>query len=107
VECSYVIAILEESIHLWICGTRTSAWMGPVLLDDSFYKSHKYYWTVNNIFLVTLRYTLLLYVPVRIQYCSGAGAPRHDQRRFFYVDTVIDSRYLEMDVVREREGEWK
>jgi hypothetical protein len=24
----------------------------------------------------------------------------------FYVDTVLDSRYLEMDVVREREGEW-
>jgi len=35
--------------------------------------------------------------------CSGAGAPRHDQRRGFYVDTVVDSRYLEMDVVRERE----
>ena len=32
------------------------------------------------------------------------GAPRHDQRRGFYVDTVGDSRYLEMDVVREREG---
>jgi hypothetical protein len=37
-------------------------------------------------------------------YCSGAGAPRHDQRRSFYVDTVVDCRYLEMDVVREREG---
>ena len=37
-------------------------------------------------------------------YCSGAGAPRHDQRRSFYVVTVVDSRYLEMDVVREREG---
>jgi hypothetical protein len=36
--------------------------------------------------------------------CSGAGAPRHDQRKSFYVDTVVDSRYLEMDVVREREG---
>jgi hypothetical protein len=23
---------------------------------------------------------------------------------FFYVDTVVDFRYLEMDVVREREG---
>jgi hypothetical protein len=23
---------------------------------------------------------------------------------FFYVDTVVDCRYLEMDVVREREG---
>jgi hypothetical protein len=39
----------------------------------------------------------------RYRYCSGAGAPRHDQRRGFYVDTVVDSRYLEMDVVRERE----
>ena len=38
------------------------------------------------------------------QHCSGAGAPRHDQRRVFYVDTVVDCRYLEMDVVREREG---
>ena len=36
--------------------------------------------------------------------CSGAGAPRHDQRKDLYVDTVLDSRYLEMDVVREREG---
>jgi len=36
--------------------------------------------------------------------CSGAGAPRHDQRRSFYVYTVVDSRYLEMDVAREREG---
>ena len=36
--------------------------------------------------------------------CSGAGAPRHDQRKGFYVDTVVDCRYLEMDVVREREG---
>ena len=39
-----------------------------------------------------------------IHYCSGAGAPRHDQRRSFYVYTVVDSRYLEMDVAREREG---
>ena len=37
-------------------------------------------------------------------HCSGAGAPRHDQRKGFYVDTVVDSRYVEMDVVREREG---
>jgi hypothetical protein len=35
---------------------------------------------------------------------SGAGAQRHDQRRRFYVDIVIDSPYVEMDVVREREG---
>jgi hypothetical protein len=35
---------------------------------------------------------------------SGAGAPRHDQRRRFYVDIVLDSRYVEMDVVRGREG---
>ena len=39
-----------------------------------------------------------------VRNCSGAGAPRHDQRKGFYVDTVVDSRYLEMDVVREREG---
>jgi len=37
-------------------------------------------------------------------YCSGAGAPRHDQRKGFYVDTVVDSRYLEMDVVRGCKG---
>ena len=35
---------------------------------------------------------------------SGAGAARHDQRSRFYVETVLDSRYVEMDVVREREG---
>ena len=39
-----------------------------------------------------------------LENCSGAGAPRHDQRKGFYVDTVVDSRYLEMDVVRESEG---
>ena len=38
-----------------------------------------------------------------IRNCSGAGAPHHDQRRCFYVDTSIPmSIHLEMGVARER-----
>jgi len=42
------------------------------------------------------------FTPAELQR-RGCAAPR-STKTFFFVDTVLDSRYLEMDVVREREG---